>query len=208
MDQSVQKNLGSNIKKEYTGAASRIMKLLGAGLLPAEAARAVGVDDSYVSQLQKETSFTEQVSELVKKAFADQSEIDNNYTDIERVLSKKLRQSTEFMQNPDQILRTLRFANEAKRKLAPALTNPGNGGNGDGSSNLRPVTLILPTQIINNFTLSPNNEIVAVGEEQLNTLPSANINNLVKNYKDNLKKTVVPKIELNGPRHSDPYGDL
>lgn len=210
----MQKNLegsgvGNTQKKEYSGAALRVMKLLGAGLLPAEAARAVGVDDSYISQLQKEVSFTAQVSELVKKAFSDQSEIDNNYTDIERVLSKKLRAGAEMMFNPDQILRTLKFANEAKRKLATANINPdGSNNSGNGNDNRSPVTLILPIQILNNFTVSPNNEIIAVGEEQLTTLPSGNINKLVEKYKENLKNTVVPKIILNGSRQTDPYGDL
>lgn len=213
MDQSIQKELVTSETKTikeykiYSGVPLRIMKLLGTGLLPVEVARAVGVDDSYVSQLQKEPSFVQQVNELVTKTFAEQSEIDENYIAIEKSLSKKLKQSAEMMYNTDLILRTLKFANEAKRKMAPGLVN--NNGQGPGNETIiNHVTLILPTSVSREFILNPNNEIVGIAGEDLTTLPSANINKLVTQNRNELKSLPTPKIKLNGTGQTDPYGDL
>jgi hypothetical protein len=208
MDQSIQKELGTNERKNYSGIPMRILKLLGSGLLPVEVARAVGVDESYISQLQKEESFAQQVNELIVKTFAEQSEIDNNYIEIEKILSKRLRDNASIMFNQDTILRTLKFANEAKKKIAPALVTPGNGSNGSGTTINGPVTLILPAAVVKEFILNPNNEIIGIGNEELTTLPSANINKLVRETKENLKNLPSVKIIKNGPRQVDPYSDL
>src|SRR6266850_8321470 len=98
-------------KKEYTGIALRLIKLLGAGCTQREASQACGVDESYISQLLKEREFETQVNEIIEKSFAEQSKIDTNYTELEKKLSERLLSQSEFMHNPDQILRTLKFAN-------------------------------------------------------------------------------------------------
>lgn len=215
MDQSVQKQLtatnntsGTTERKEYSGVPLKIIKLLGTGLLPAEVARAVGVDESYISQLQKEESFIQQVNELVTKTFADQSEIDDNYVEVERVLSKRLRENAPILFNQDQLLRTLKFANEAKKKMAPANHNsPGDSLGGIGKV-VKAVTLILPIAVVKEFMLNPNNEIIGVGGEELTTLPSANINNLVEKNKDKIKNSPTKMVTFNVPRQTDPYSDL
>lgn len=191
-------------KKLYTGTAARLLKLRGAGCTQEEAAKACGVDASYVSQLEAEEEFKEQVNSLIKQTFEKQSKIDNNYVEIEERLSERLLKNTEFMFNPDQILRTLKFANEAKKKVLPSGTQPlGTNANGNITV-LAPVTLILPGVVAREFIVNPMNEVVAVDGQELTTLPSNNIQQL-------LQKKEQKKLEdkgKNGTRQVDPYSDL
>lgn len=214
MDQSVQKDLSHKEKKIYTGTPARVIKMLGNGLFPHEIARALGIAESYISQLKAEPEFIAQVNELVAHNFAQQSEIDSNYTAIEATLSKRLKQAAEMEFNSDRILRVLKFANEAKRKVAP-IVNPTNG-NGSGENTTRPVALILPIVVAREFILNPQNEVVGVNDQPLVTLPSTKLPQLVEKHKENLAKELQRqkeikqgfKIHNNGSRQTDPYGDL
>ena len=213
MDQSVQVKLTTKEKKIYTGQALRVMKLLGNGVLQVEAARACGVGEAFVSQLMKESDFIAQVNEIVSKNFALQSEIDNNYVEVERKLSERLLKNSEMIFSTDQMLRVLKFANEAKKKTAPVQHNGNGSGNSDGSGNLKPVVLILPTVVVKEFVLNPQNEIVGINGQELSTLPSAQLPNLVAKHKEIIAKELFEtkqnyKIIPNGSRQTDPYSDL
>jgi|SRR6266850_5874198 len=191
-------------KKIYTGTAARLLKLRGAGCTQEEAAKACGVDASYVSQLEAEDDFKIQLNELIRKTFEAQSKIDENYTQIEEKLSAKLLRSTEYMVAPDQILRALKFANEAKRKM-PIPSGGHNGNHGpNGEATLQPVTLILPVVVARTFVMNPIGEVVSVDGQELTTLPSANIQRLVK---EKAAKQLEDK-KANGARSVDPYSDL
>lgn len=196
-------------KKIFTGVAGRLLKLLSTGTTQEEASLAIGVDPSYVSQLRKDPEFDRQLVELIEAGYTDNVDIDNNYVAIEKQLSKRLKEQAEFMQNPDQILRVLKFANEAKKKIAP---NGQNGGaNGDGKVNgIQPVILILPTvireKISKEFVLNPNNEVVGIDGQVLETLNSASLNQIVNN-----RKNLLPLKAPNGSitkQGKDPYSDL
>lgn len=205
MDQSIQTSLVKKERKIYTGQAARVMKLLGNGCLPVEAARACGVDESYVSQLKAEPDFIEQVGELVAITMANQSEIDGNYLEVERILSRRMRDQANLMFNPDQVLRTLKFANEAKRKVPAAFVPSGEAS----VTAQKPVTLLLPAVIIQNFVVNPNNEIVSVDGKELMTLPSANIKPLVEKHKRELAaKPAILEKKSHGSGQIDPYSDL
>lgn len=215
MDQSVQVNLPVKERKQYSGIPLKIMKLLGMGCLPVEAARACGVDESYVSQLKKEEDFVEQVNEMVAKTFAHQSEIDNNYVAIEKKLSDRLLKNAEFMFSDDKILRALKFVNEAKKKVPTAFAN-GQNPNGAGPTVLQPVTLILPVAVTKEYVLNPLNEIVGINGKELTTLPSTMLPGLIAKHKENVlieqkeekEKKQGFKILPNGSRQTDPYSDL
>lgn len=200
-------------RKVYTGVAGRLLKYLATGVTQEEASRALGVDASLVSHYVAETDFKEQLSELVGASFKDATAIDNNYVETEKILSKRLKEQAEFMMNPDQVIRTLKFVNEAKKKISVNHANSGNGSNGEGG--IRPVVLILPTiireKLHNEFILNPNNEIVGVNGEVLETLNSASLNSMVQARK--AKALAAPKEvgKLNGTNSNqakDPYSDL
>ena len=193
-------------RKISSGVALRLIKLLGAGCTQREASQACGVDESYTSQLLKEKDFSDQVNEIIEKSFAEQSKIDTNYTELEKKLSERLLSQSEFMHNPDQILRTLKFANEAKRRVAPLAGRQQDGSNGNGSTTiLAPVTLIFPQSVAKEFVLNPNNEVVGVGGEELTTLPSQNITKLADEHS---RKRIESRKSNGSGRHEDPWADL
>lgn len=194
--------------KIYTGIAARAMKLQAGGANQRETANALGVDESLISQYNSEADYKEQLHDLVSKAFKNAQEIDENYQEIEHRLSNRLKALTEFMINPDQVLRTLKFANEAKRKLGSNPAN-GNGTNVDGSGNkLTPVILVLPVAVKREFVLNPNNEIIGVDAAELVTMNSSSLNGLVAKRKE-AQKEVLKLTNGNKQREqSDPYSDL
>lgn len=209
MDQSVPQAVASIEKKIYTGNAARVMKLLGSGCSQVEAARATGVSEAQVSQLMAEKDFAEQVSDLVKKNFADQSVIDENYNAVEKKLSERLLKAADMMFDPDKILSALKFVNTAKRKIAPQ-ENPGANGHGAGGTTIiAPVTLILPAPVAKNFIFNPNNEIVGIDGREVVTINSKGMEDLAKEKIPPKGDTKLKQLEnKHGSRQSDPYANL
>jgi hypothetical protein len=201
MDLTIPASVASAEKKLYTGTAARLLKLLGSGCTQEEASRACGVDPSYTSQLMKETSFIEQVNAIVTQTMHDQSQIDENYTQLEKNMSEKLLKLSEYVFDPDKALRIAKFANEAKRAIPKGQIGVSGTANG---TTLQPVILIMPQHAAQEFVLNPNNEIVGVNGKELMTLPSANITKLTQNRKNG----EIKKLEINGARQTDPWSDL
>lgn len=194
--------------KQYTGIALKLMKLLGAGCTQVEASKACGVDESYTSQLMADPEFKGQVDEIIKKAFITQSAIDQNYIEIEEKLSKRLLGTIETEFNSDRILRTLKFVNEAKKKVAPSATNSEGGSNGSGA-NVQVAILVLPAAMAPVFVKNPLGEVISVDGQVLTTLPSKTMDSFAE------KQTAIKHEKLkqiqsksNGSGNSDPYADL
>lgn len=211
MDQIEANALATIERKIYTGLPSRAIKLLGSGALQVEVAKALGVSESQVSQWMAERDFSEQVSELVKKNFADQCVIDENYNRVERKLSERLLSAAEMMFDPDKILRTLKFVNEAKRKVAPQENSNGMNGNGTTIFNA-PVTLILPAPVAKEFIFNPYNEIVGIDGKEVTTISSKGIEDLAKINKNPVVKPGETKLKQlenkHGSRPADPWSNL
>lgn len=207
-------------KKIYNGIAAKAMKYLANGATESETAQALGVSKSLISQYLAEAEYKEQLVVLINQSMESSREIDENYVETEKVLSKRLRDQAQMMFNPDSILRVLKFTNEAKKKI---IQNPGSNPNGSGGGagiSMKPVILILPQVVRKEFVLNPNNEIVGIDKEPLNTITSTRLNVLVKekenstniDYIESKPKElkVVPK---NGttkhlPSSDDYYSDL
>jgi hypothetical protein len=189
-------------KKEYSGTAGRILKYLSAGCTEMQAATACGVDPSLVSQLKQETEFCEQVAEALRKSVVDAKEVDDNYVEIEKMASKKLRELMHYMQSPDQLLRVAKFANEAKKKLTPV-----GQMNGEHVSDIAPVRLALPTMLVAHIVVNPNQEVVQVGEVALTTLNSKSMESVVKKYRDSITIESKP-IQEKQSNVQDKWSDL
>jgi len=174
-------------RKQYTGAAARILKLLCSGITQTQAAKAVGVNDSYVSQLCAEPDFQAQIAEHIKKDHERAIKIDENYHDIELSLSNKLKELVPFMHEPDKILRTLKFVNESKKKTDASVPTTDQNKESAG-----PVKLALPVVVIQNFVTNPNNEVVQVEDRNLVTLNSRSIEALVQNRGQTIDASPTP----------------
>jgi len=191
--------------KQYTGVAARVLKLLSSGVCSQEqAARAIGVDPSYISQLCAESDFQLQIAQEIKKGIEQAVEIDEAYGDIEKALSKKLKELVPWMTTPEQVLRTIKYVNEAKRKTSVGSPEvSGANGSSNGSEGRGIVRLQLPNVIIQNFVVNPNNEIVAIGNKELVTLNSASMNTLVRESKQDIPKMLdVKEIKQSGSNGS------
>jgi hypothetical protein len=183
LERKRKKGMGANLSAEisrkiYTGTAAKILKLLGTGgVTPSAAAKACGVDISYVSQLQGEADFSLQVEEAAAIKAAAAIDIDTAYEAIEKQAVERLQTNMGFVTNTDQLMRLAKFANEAKKKVETGRMNAETG------AGVAPVTLMMPTFIQNNYVVNPQNEIVGVGGREMVTLNSSSMSNLAEIHK-------------------------
>lgn len=204
-------NTKENLKK-YTGTASRILNILIGGATQEQAAKAVGVDPSYVSQLCAEEDFQLQIVQGIQSDIEKSVTIDQTYLEIEAALVKKLKELCSWMTTGDQVLKALRYVNEAKRKTQSYIPNTGVGGNNQEGTTSHVTTIIVPTFIQQHFTVTPNREIVGINDQPLVTLNSKQLNTMVQNSKtQQLPKPEAMKIKVpNGQseRPQDKWSDL
>lgn len=193
--------------KTFTGISAKCIKLLGNGCTQVEAAKALGVSESQVSQWLADADFKGQVNALVAKTFEEQSVIDENYNKAEKKLSDRLVNLTEHMFDPDKVLRALAFLNQAKRRVSPNIGNqPGMDGINGGA--MKPVALLLPGVILKDFLLSPNNEVIGINGKEVITLPSKDINDLSKRKREATDVQFMEVKTKHGPGPKDPWSNL
>lgn len=172
-----------------------------------QTANACGVDESYVSKLLQETDFQEQVAEKLSKDFEVAAAIDDNYQEIEKVLSKRLRDLTTYMTNTDQITRTLKTVSAIPKKVQPKIPLNADGAPGT----IVPVALTLPIVAKNVFLINPNSEIVSLNGKELTTLNSKSLDSLLKEKRERvtIEQSKPVLIEgKNGKQRIDEYSDL
>lgn len=179
--------------KVYSGVAARLLSQLSGGANQREAAAACGVTEGFVSQLMAEEDFKAQLKINFEKATQRAIEIDNNYEDIEKTATDSLKKLIPLVHSPSELMKIAIAANGAKKKFAPKVSEP----DGSGASGGRVVNIIMPQVILNNFSMNPNSEIVAVGERTLTTLNAASITSLMNQHKD--AKLVEQEAELSKP---------
>ena len=165
---------------------SRALELLGQGLGTEVVAAAVGVSASRISQLLADPEFSLKVSELRYENLAKHNARDNSYDAIEDTLVAKLKDQIPMMFQPMQVLKAIQVINSAKRRgtSAPESITRQN----------EVVSLIMPTQIIQNFTTNISNQVVKAGEQDLITVQSGSMDSLLTRYKQDATDAKVPRI--------------
>ena len=138
----------------YNGAQGRILELLGTGLSPEIVASAAGVTPSYISQLLSEPSFSAQVTQLRFDNLQSATNRDRKYDDIEDALIAKMQDLLPMMYKPLEVLRAITVINGAKRRGASAPETI--------HMNNTVVNLVIPTQILQKFTVNSANQVVEV----------------------------------------------
>jgi len=157
--------------KKYAGLALQLLKYMGAGCSATEAAKAAGCDVSYASQLYGDDEFAAQVEIMRGVATERKLKIDNAYEEIEEVLAGRLQKAAAVVTNTDQMLRILKFTNEAKKKMPERVKVE------DGSGVTVP--LLLPIFLQANIQVNHNNEVIAVDGRSLQTMDSKTLERLV-----------------------------
>jgi hypothetical protein len=202
---------GQKQVKIYSGNAGKVLKLIGRGNCnQAQAAKACGLDESYVSQLMAEEDFQLQVAQMIQEAVEAATVIDQNYDDTEKLLSERLKAAAGMMFNADTILKTLKFVNEAKKRMAPVAGGLV-GANGNGS-HVTVVQLTLPAAMRHEYTVNPNGEVLEVNGMELQTIPSASMEQFSKQNREAHPKVDPKQLRLpnvSGRKQgTDPWADL
>ena len=156
---------------------SRIKSLLSSGVSAARAAELVGCSPGVVSQLMAREDFAADVQAALDR--------DNRLNGIEdrliTVVDKAISSPLVFLGKPMEAIRALQLVNGLKRRsLGEAMQTPGE---------VRQVSLIMPVNIINKFTVSTDehNKITQVNDIELVTASQSQLASLATIHKEENK---------------------
>ncbi len=137
-----------------TTAEARALELLGQGISPEQTSAAVGLTASRISQLLSQEEFAARVAELRFDSLAKHNARDMSYDELEDKLIDKMKDCLPLMVRPGEILKAIQVINAAKRRGASAPSSL--------TEQQTIINLVMPTQIINKFTLNNHNQVVQV----------------------------------------------
>ena len=154
----------------------RALALLGQGIPAVQVAAACGVSESAISQLLADDEFAKQVADLRFTNLQRFNERDSKYDSIEDKLMQKLEQNIPMMFKPMEILKAVQVINSAKRRGSSAPEHTVN--------QQTIVNVMLPTQIVQKFTVNPQNQVTRAGEQELLTVQSGTLLKQIKGEDD------------------------
>jgi hypothetical protein len=155
----------------HTSTEDRALKLLGAGVSPEQTAIALGVSPSRISQLVNDPEFSAKVAEKRFESHTKLNDIDERYEDIEIRLQEKLKDMLTWMTNPGQVLAAIRVINGTQRRGQKSVEA--------AQEQRQTVSLNMPTMILQNFTLNVNNQVIKAGDQELITVQSHKMKELL-----------------------------
>lgn len=161
-----------------TSTEDRALTLLGQGIPPEVVASAVGVSASRISQLVSDPEFSARVAELRFTALSKHNERDNKYDKMEDDLLAKLEDLMPYMVRPMEVLKAISIINAAKRR--------GSSTPEHILGKQEVVTLVMPVQVIQNFSLNQSNQVIKAGNQDLITVQSGNMTKLLEGRNKNV----------------------
>jgi hypothetical protein len=153
----------------------RALLLLGQGIDPGIVASAVGVSDSRISQLISDPYFASRVAELRYVELEKHSSRDAAYDSLEDDLLEKLKNCIPYMLKPMEILASIRVINQAKRRSIGQVQSV--------QSKAEVINLTMPIQIIQQYRVNGNNQVIQAGQQELITIQSGSMKNLLAQSK-------------------------
>lgn len=138
------------------GKRAKILSLLGKNIQSSVVATAVGVSESYVSQLLSDENFAQEVTALRTQVLESYTERDASYDSIEDKLLVKLDSAVTYMTKPSEILAALKVVGNAPRRgIDPTQRS------GAGVTNHNTVIHVeLPAQLIASFKSNALGQVV------------------------------------------------
>jgi len=140
------------------GVREMLVNYLGAGIAQADAARASGVSESYVSQLM---TGDEEFASLVRERRAAQVsryvEMDSIADETQHTALARLQKVIMMEARPQVLMRAIETLDKMKRRSTPATS-------GDNHNNVGMVKIVLPASTAARYTISvdTNNRVVQV----------------------------------------------
>jgi len=150
----------------------RAAALLGSGISPLVVANSLGISPSRISQLLSDENFSARVAELRYKNLAKHNERDGVADGIEDAILEKLEESLPLVHRPMELVKMYQIVNAAKRR-----------GTGTPEAMVEKqsiIQLVVPIQILNKFQTNQQGQVVTVGSQDLLTIQSGALDNLVK----------------------------
>lgn len=155
-----------------TSTEDRALSLLGQGIGPEVVASAVGVSVSRISQLLSDAQFASQVAELRYRNLSKHNERDSAYDSLEDSILERLKDCLAYMVRPMELLKAVQIINSAKRR--------GSSAPDTILAQKEVVNLVMPVQVIQQFTTNINNQVIQAGTQELITVQSGNMNSLLE----------------------------
>lgn len=168
-------NLDTTPVKQYEGTAGRALEMLGNGLAPNVVSSALGISDTYISQLLSEESFSMQVTAKRYANLQAATTRDRSYDAIEDALIDKMKELLPLMYKPMEVLRAITVINAAKRRGADAPDNT--------VIHQTVVQLTLPAAITSKFVTDVNNQVVEAGSQALVTIEANHLTHKLNELK-------------------------
>jgi hypothetical protein len=176
----------------------KILEFLSDGLKPSVVASALGISESYISQLLSSEEFSKELREKKEGKLTELVSTDKTYDRLEQSLQESLERMIPFMTNPSHVIRALQVTNSAIRKSIPSLS---------GSQTINTLVQInLPESAKVKFTMNSENQVIEVEGRPLATLPTNELDldsssakdiNRAKEIKENISKLRgLPPAEL------------
>lgn len=154
-----------------TGIEARALELLGQNIPAAQVAMALGVTESLISQYMADPTFLGEVAELRFKTLAKHNTRDLAYDEMEDALLSQLKSYLPFVVDPMKIARLIQVINGAKRRGSTAPESL--------IAKSEVISLTLPIQIVNQFQVNSANQVVKAGEQDLVTVQSGRMQELL-----------------------------
>lgn len=169
------------------GTQQRIMELLGAGASQVQVAMAVGVEESYVSQLMADEGFRAAVQERRADVALKHAETDAKIDSIEEKAWRRLDQLVELETNTMKLLKIATAANAAKRRT--------DGSQQAASTSAPVVNITLPQSAVVEFKMTTDKQVVEIGGRSMNTMSSAHVHAALREKKaKELAQDVTPQV--------------
>lgn len=154
----------------------RALKLLGSGIPPATVAASLGISQSRISQLLSDENFAAKVAERRFLSISKHNDRDDRYDELEVKLVEKIEDALPLMHRPMEIINAIRIINGAKRRGSSAPESI--------QEKQSVIQLVVPITLINKFQTNLQGQVVSVGEQNLLTIQSGQLDGLVKKGKD------------------------
>ena len=165
----------------------KVLDLLGAGVMQVQVAQALGVDESYVSQLMADESFRNEVQLRRAARAAEHIELDGKIEDLEEMALNKVLKLLPLETNLMKALKVFQVANAAKKKSEAAV-------NAQTPSTI--VNITMPQNALVHFAMTSDKQVVEVDGRSLTTMPSHVVSQKLKERRaQSLLSDLTPAID-------------
>lgn len=164
-----------SISEQFSGdpIKEKLLSLLSIGVSQAAAARAVGVEDAYVSQLMTLPEFRQEILNLSAANLQKSLEHDESIDKVENKALAALEAKLPFTRSALEAARIFQILNSSKRRSIAGEGTPNQGG-------ATIVQLTLPKAASATLRLNSTNQVIEVEGRAMATLPSKNLPELAK----------------------------